>query len=365
MKAFKPSFRKKLGLQIFREYRKAQASLHQLNYLFWECTLRCNISCLHCGSDCRKDSLIKDMPADDFLSITSDLKNYYNPNKVMVVLTGGEPLMRKDLEYVGSVLYKQGYPWGFVTNGVLLTQKRLNDLMQAGLRSVTVSLDGFEDTHEWLRGKKGSFERAVEAIKMVVAAKDLVYDVATCVSSRNYHQISELKKFLIEMGVKKWRVFTIFPTGRAKNNPELDVSAEQLQGLMEFIKETRKENLIRVSYGCEGFLGNYESEVRDGYYFCRAGIQIASVLADGSVGACPNIHHSFIQGNIYQENFVDIWNNKYKAYRDRSWMKTGKCADCEMFSWCEGNSFHLREEGNPEALRCHYGMLQEASKKSG
>jgi len=360
LKNIKPSFRKKLGLRIFREYKKAQSSLHDLTYLFWECTLRCNISCLHCGSDCHKDSQVKDMPSKDFLAVTSELKNYYNPNKVMIVITGGEPLMRNDLEHVGNELYKQGYPWGFVTNGVLLTEKRFQELLKAGLRSITVSLDGFEDTHEWLRGKKGSFNRAVEAIKMIVNTKDLVYDVATCISKKNFHQLNDLKKFLVDLGVRKWRIFTIFPTGRAKNNPELDITNEQMRELMQFLKDTRNENHIKVSYGCEGFLGNFESEVRDGYYFCRAGINISSILADGSVAACPNIHHRFIQGNIYTENFIDIWNKKYQIYRDRKWMKRGKCKKCEMFRYCEGNSFHLREPENDQPLRCHYEMLSHA-----
>jgi len=362
LKNIEPSFRKKLGLKVFGQYKKAQISLHQLSYLFWECTLRCNISCLHCGSDCRQDSSIKDMPADDFLKITQNIKQHYNPNKVMVVLTGGEPLLRKDLEYVGSELYKLGYPWGFVTNGVLLTSKRFRSLMNSGLRSVTVSLDGFEDAHEWLRGKTGSFNRAVEAIKLIVSEPELVYDVATCISSKNYHQLNEFKEFLISLGVRKWRIFTIFPTGRAKTNPELDVSNEQMLGIMQFLKETRKEGRIRLSYGCEGFLGNFETEARDGYYFCRAGVNIASVLADGSIGACPNIHHTFVQGNIYKDDFIEVWNNKYQQYRNRKWMKTGKCCHCDMFKYCEGNSFHLREPDNENALRCHYQMMNDTEK---
>jgi len=355
----KPSLRKKAGLTVFRHYRKAQAELHELSYLFWECTLRCNISCLHCGSDCRKESSISDMPANDFLQVTKELTHYYNPNKVMVVLTGGEPLMRKDLEYVGQELKKQGYPWGFVTNGVALTSQRFRSLMNAGLRSVTVSLDGFEDTHEWLRGHKGGFNKAVEAIRLIVREPDLVYDVATCISRKNFHQLNDLKEFLIELGVKKWRIFTIFPTGRAKGNDELDVSPEQMLGLMNFLKETREEGRIRASYGCEGYLGNFETEVRDGYYFCRAGVMIASVLADGSISACPNIHRGFVQGNIYQDKFIDVWNNRFENFRNRDWAKTGKCMNCEAFRYCEGNSMHLREPGNENPLRCHYEMMKQ------
>jgi MoaA/NifB/PqqE/SkfB family radical SAM enzyme len=142
--AQKIGFKKKLALNVFNKYKKAQTQLHELTYFFWECTLRCNINCLHCGSDCHKQSGVKDMPAEDFLKVAKQVGQNYNPNKVMIVITGGEPLVRKDLEDVGYELYKMGFPWGFVTNGFALSEKRFHSLLKSGLRSVTVSLDGFQ-----------------------------------------------------------------------------------------------------------------------------------------------------------------------------------------------------------------------------
>ena len=355
--AQKIGFKKKLALNVFNKYKKAQTQLHELTYFFWECTLRCNINCLHCGSDCHKQSGVKDMPAEDFLKVAKQVGQNYNPNKVMIVITGGEPLVRKDLEEVGYELYKMGFPWGFVTNGFALSEKRFDSLLKSGLRSVTVSLDGFKENHDWLRGITGSYEKALNAIKMITKADELVYDVVTCVNQRNFSELEELKKMLISIGVKKWRIFTIFPIGRAKENAELTISDEQFKELMEFIKKTRKEGKINLSYGCEGYLGNYENEVRDGYYFCRAGINIASVLADGSIAACPNINHAYIQGNIYQDDFMDVWQNKYQQYRDRNWMKCNSCSDCEVFKYCQGNGMHLRNPETNDVLHCHYKKL--------
>jgi radical SAM enzyme (rSAM/lipoprotein system) len=346
-----------MSLNIFSKYKKAQAELHELSYLFWECTLRCNASCLHCGSDCHSDSSVKDMPFRDFLNVTESLKTHYNPNKTMIVLTGGEPLMRKDLEEFGKELHTQGYPWGMVTNGALLNKQRLTSLISSGLRSVTVSLDGFEESHNWLRGTKNSWEKAVNAIKLIVNENDLVYDVVTCVNQKNFSELSGIKDFLIELGVKKWRIFTIFPIGRAAENPFLDISNEQFLWLMDFLKNTRAEGKILASYGCEGFLGAYDNKVRDNFFFCRAGVNIASVLADGSISACPNINHNFIQGNIYTDNFLDVWNNRFEVMRNREWAKKGICSKCKEFKWCAGNGMHLHDPQIPEVLRCHYKML--------
>jgi MoaA/NifB/PqqE/SkfB family radical SAM enzyme len=137
---------------------------------------------------------VKDMPFQDFLKVTSRVKQVYDPHKVMIVITGGEPLMRKDLEECGLELYKQGYPWGFVTNGFALTEERFRRLMQSGLRSMTISLDGLEESHNWLRGNPQSYRRAVAAVKMVARKKDLVYDVVTCVNQRNINELPAIKK---------------------------------------------------------------------------------------------------------------------------------------------------------------------------
>ena len=360
MKKIQPSFKQKLALNIFSKYVKAQTELHELSYLFWECTLRCNINCLHCGSDCHRDNIIKDMPYHDFLKITEKVSERYDPNKTMIVLTGGEPLVRKDIEECGKELYKQGFPWGLVSNGYVFTKDRFQSLLDSGLRSATISLDGFTESHNWLRGRDDSWEKAVHAIQMLVKENDPVYDVVTCVNQKNFHELEPLKSFLINEGIKKWRIFTIFPIGRASQNPLLDLTNEQFKSLMDFIKKTREENKISASYGCEGFVGSYENKVRDGFYFCRAGVNIASVLADGSICACPNINHHYIQGNIYKDDFLEIWNNKFQIMRNRDWMKTGICEGCNEFRWCHGNGMHLHDPNKTDVLRCHYKMLEEA-----
>jgi len=364
MKDYRPGFQKRFALNIFSKYAETQSKLHDLSYFFWECTLRCNINCIHCGSDCQKDNTIKDMPYEDFLKVTASVAKHYNPNKIMIVITGGEPLMRKDLELCGKELYKQGFPWGFVTNGFALTKERMGNLLNSGLRSMTISLDGFEVTHNWMRGHQQSYNKAINAIKLAVEAGDeIVFDVVTCVNKRNFDELPDIKKYLLQLGVKKWRIFSIYPINHTKDNPKLNITDEQFCKMLDFIKNNRKEGVIDTSYGCEGFLGAYETEVRDGFFFCRAGINIASVLADGSICACPNIDRKhFTQGNIYKDDFISIWNNKFDKMRNRNWAKVGLCVDCKEFKWCKGNGIHLRDVENNDVLRCHYNAIKNGLK---
>jgi len=353
-------FRKRLALNLFRRYRKNETIIHNLNYIFWECTLRCNLDCLHCGSECKKDANVKDMPSADFLRALDEVSEIIEPNKTMIVLVGGEALVRDDIEDVGLKLYEKGFPWGVVTNGMLLNQKRLDSLLNAGLRSITVSLDGLKDSHNWLRRNERSFDNALNAVKLLSTVPDLTYDVVTCVNQRNFDELEQIKEMLIDAGLKKWRVFTIIPIGRAKEQEMLQLPPNQFKALFEFIKKTREEGRIKLNYGCEGFLGNYEREVRDYFFFCRAGINVSSVLCDGSIAACPDMRENFIQGNIYHDNFKDVWENRYQIYRNKDWAKTGICKDCEHWKHCEGNGMHLRHEKTGELLFCHLERLKQA-----
>ena len=359
------AFRKKLALELHSHFKRNTTKIHSLNYIFWESTLRCNLACRHCGSDCKKDAEAADMPVQDFIRAIDQITPAVDPNNTMIVFTGGEPLLRNDMEIAGKALYERGFPWGIVTNGLLLNKTRLDSLMDAGIRAITVSLDGLRSAHNWLRGNPKSFEKAFSAIKLLSQFPELKFDVVSCVHQVNFPELEQLRDLLISNGIKNWRIFTIFPTGRAAGDEKLQLTAADFKRLFDFIKETRTEGKIKLDYGCEGYLGNYEGQVRDQFFFCRAGINIASVLADGSISACPNLRENFIQGNIYKDNFAEVWANKYQAYRNRGWTRTGLCAECDSYKYCEGNGLHLRNEKTGELLFCHLNKIKEGESNSG
>lgn len=362
MKVEKLPLKKKIAWALFRKQRDNEMQLHELRQLFWECTLRCNLNCRHCGSDCTKNSRVNDMPASDFYRVLDEVKAMA-PNKLpMVILTGGEALMRRDLAEIGATCNSKGFAWGLVSNGMLLDKVRLEQLLDGGLGAITISLDGSEEAHTWLRMHPKSYSKAIEAISLLTQYPQLAFDVVTCANGHNIDELPTMKEMLISLGVKRWRLFTIFPVGRAANDPHLQLEAKKFKQLFDFIREERKDERIHISYGCEGYLGNYEYEVRDHFFFCRAGINVASVLVDGSISACPNLRENFVQGTIYKDNFADAWLKRYQKYRDRSWTQTGECAQCNDYNKCLGNGLHLRNEKTGELLFCHLKRLKEAEK---
>lgn len=342
----------------FRKFKEAETRLHELNYLFWECTTRCNLNCLHCGSDCLKDSSFKDMPLEDFLQALDTIES--PPENFTVVLTGGEPLLRKDIELCGREIRKRGMRWSMVSNGYLYDEHKHISLLNAGLGALTMSLDGLEVSHNWLRNNNKSFARVNNAIGLAASSSRLNFDIVTCVNRRNFHELPEIYNYLISKGVKAWRLFTIVPIGRAKSNQDLILSGCELKKLMDFIKDKRKNRSIDIKFSCEGYVGEYELKVRDSFFFCRAGINIGSILIDGSISACPNIDRSFSQGNIYSDNFYEIWQTKYLPFRDRTWTKKGKCAGCKDYRECQGNGFHNWHGEKHDVLVCHQESIKLA-----
>ncbi len=349
----KLDLRHRIALEVNHALQRDVRRNHPLEQLFWECTLRCNLACRHCGSDCKVEASHPDMPVGDFLRVLDNVNAHCEPHSVFVIVTGGEPLMRPDLEACGRAIHDKGFAWGMVTNGYALTEERLAGLVASGMGSATVSLDGLQENHDWMRGRAHSFERASAAIRMLAARGDVVFDVVTCVNRRNYAELPRIKEALIGWGVKGWRLFTVFPMGRAAGDPELQLDNAEFRGLMDFIKATRREGRIHASYGCEGFLGNYEGEVRDHFYSCEAGITAASILSDGSISACASIRADYHQGNIYRgDELMDVWERGFLPYRDREWMRSGECAGCRYFKFCQGGGMHLRDQDG-RLLFCH------------
>ncbi len=349
--------RKRLALALFAKEYARTVERHELRTLFWECTLRCNLRCRHCGSDCRAEALRADMPAEDFFRVLdTQITPHADPHRVLVVLSGGEVLLRPDLERIGLELYRREYPWGMVTNGLALDERRFEGLLRAGLHTITVSLDGFEEEHNYLRGHPRSFETALRAARLTAAEPSVLSDVVTCVTPRLLPRLGAFRDLLLDNGIRNWRLFTIFPAGRGALDPSLQLSDEEFTALMEFIAATRREGRIRASYGCEGFLGGDEAEVRDRFYQCRAGVTVASIRIDGAISGCTSIRSNFDQGNIYEDDFREVWEHRFEPFRNREWARQGICADCRWFDNCLGNGMHLHGD-HGELLLCHHRRL--------
>ena len=338
--------------------RTLETAGHPLRYLFLEITQRCNLRCRHCGSDCGRETRHAELSTDEWLAFLDELARRFDRRKVALVVTGGEPLCRPELDRILDRLRERGFVWGMVTNGWALSPRNVERLLRSNVASITVSLDGLRSSHDWLRGVDGSFERALAGIRLLAKAGLPFFDVVTCANPRNLDELPAVGELLRAAGVHDWRLFSIFPKGRARGDAALLLGPEGFRALLEFIRREREAHDaegFHVRFSCEAYLPpELDRQVRDEPYFCRAGINIASVLCDGAIGACPNITRSLVQGNIRTDDFHDVWEEKFGPYRNRTWMRTGPCETCGEWKRCLGNSLHLWDDDAQHTAWCSW-----------
>lgn len=335
-------------------HQAGQRRLHDLNYLFFELTQRCNLECRHCGSDCSSDSSLPDLTHEQVLGVLRGVREKHDPAGITVALTGGEPLLYPDFFGLGRAITELGYPWGMVTNGYAWSPEKVDEARRAGMRTITVSLDGPPAVHDWLRGRRGSYARAAEALRLLTAADWIQrLDVVTCVHRRNLGLLDETRAILADLGVRAWRLFTVSPIGRAADEPDLILDRDHFRSLMDWVEERRGTPGPAVTYSESGYLGSCDTTVRSQPFFCRAGVNVAGIMADGAILACPNIDRSFAQGNIATDDFCDVWETRYEPFRDRKWLRTGECVDCREWGVCQGNSFHLVDPATSHTRLCY------------
>ncbi|MBU1238587.1 radical SAM protein [Myxococcota bacterium] len=346
-------------------YQKLETDLHELRYFFWETTRLCNLNCIHCGSDCSKDHTVTGLGAEVVIDTFTKIAAAHDPAKIMVVMTGGEPLVRPDLFPILESIGQLGFKMGMVTNGYTLDATMANRLARVGITSIVVSLDGAKADHDWLRNREGSYERATSALRHLVAAGIPIVEAITCVTPRTAEHLEEIYEIVKGTGALYWRVFNIFPIGRAAHNEAVLLTPEQFVGVvksMELLRARGKKEGMEVNLSEEGFLGwDHESKTRTTPYFCRAGVNIAGLMADGTIAACPNLPAWMGQGNILTDDFNEVWKHRYQIFRDRAWMGKGKCQGCDQFSVCQGNSLHVWDPDKEGPVWCHYDILHPNS----
>ena len=347
-------------LEQVAEYRRELQSSPRLTWLFFEVTDRCSLRCAHCGSSCGPRG--QDLDPSLIEKVLEDVRGH--GLRPMVCLTGGEPLLYPHLYSAAETIRGLGFDWGMTTNGYGLTRETAQKLRECGMATVSVSIDGFERQHDALRGRKGAWRRAVDAVGSLQRA-GFAPQVTSVFHRGNIGAIEPFFRFLCGIGVTDWRAVNVEPIGRAAGRGDLLLKREELLRLLGFIREKRFDPScpMRVAYGCSHFLGpQWERTVRDHYFFCGAGLQIASVRCSGDICACLDIEDdpSLVQGNAKADRFTDVWFGRFEAFqRDRS-ADSAACGDCAYRHVCAGDSAHTWDFREKKPRLCAARLIENA-----
>lgn len=346
-------------LNQLARYRDSIINKPPLRTLFLELTLRCNENCIHCGSRCNEVKS-EELSLEEYRKILDDVKRDFDISKIMLNITGGEPLLRRDFFDIMAYANELGYKWGMTSNAILIDDEIAKKLHECGMKTISVSLDGLKDTHDRLRGRKGAFDDAVRGINALIDNGNFQHvQVTTVINHRNFCELEAMFEWLEGVDIDSWRVINIEPMGRAKEHPELVLTDDEYRKLFEFIKEKRCQG-YPVSYGCSHYLGmEYEREVRDWYFLCNAGFYTASIMANGDIGACLDIERrpELIQGNIKKDSLRDVWDNRFKMFRKNLSCLNSKCTECSEERFCHGGAYHSWDYDKNEPIICFKDIL--------
>lgn len=338
---------------------------HPLRYLFWEATLNCNFNCRHCGSHAsRQKHYSNELTTQEIKDVFKSIATKTNAKNIMIAVTGGEPLLRSDLFEVMSYAHSLGFYWGMVTNGFLVTPKIIEQMHQAGMSTIVISIDGIGKIHDEFRQTPGSYRKAINAVRLLTQSKYFSnVQITTTIHQKNIADLEKMYSEFLPLGIQSWRVMNVDPIGRALDNQKLLLKPKDLKKLLDFIKLKRLVSPIEVTYGCAGFLGSeYEDQVRSWIFYCSTGITTASILHEGDIFVCPNVPRlpKLIQGNIRKNDFYDIWQQKFKLFRESNRTSCSGCKKCSHWTECRGGSFHLWDFNKKQPKFCHLEYLKQA-----
>ena len=337
----------------FREQLKRSP---RLRWLFFEITSQCNLRCRHCGSSCTAQGQV--LTVEDVERTLRSVRG----EKPTVCLTGGEPLLHPLFFEIAECVRVEGFLWGMTTNATLIDKKAAERLKRAGLSTVSVSLDGTEQSHDLLRQQKGAWQRALCGIRHLQEA-GFAPQVTTVVHQNNIDDLDPLYALLCETGVTSWRIINVEPIGRACESSDLLLKPEQFRKMLAYIREKRFDRTcpMEVTFGCSHFLGVQEERmVRDHYFLCGAGILTASVRSNGDICACLDVENrpELVQGNIRTDDFMDVWLHRFEAFRSDRTQECERCAACPERVVCGGDSTHTWDYDRKEPRFCYRDYLQ-------
>lgn len=339
-------------------------------HVVWEITLACDLKCQHCGSRAgrrRPDELT----THECLDLVAQLARLGTRE---VTLIGGEAYLRRDWVEIVRAVRDHGMDCTMQTGGLHLTEERVREAAAAGLQGIGVSIDGLEETHDRLRGVRGSFAAALKALGHV-RDYGIVPSVNTQITAQVLPELRALFDLFVEAGAKNWQIQLTVAMGRAADNPELLLQPYQLLELMPLLAELFQEGVERgmlMQPGNNvGYFGPYEALWRGGgddavfWPGCNAGENTLGVEADGTIKGCPSLPTvGYAGGNVRDLTLADIWHNtpelNFNLTRrgEELW---GFCRGCYYADVCRGgctwlsHSLFGRPGNNPY---CHHRALE-------
>ena len=349
---------------------------HEPRLVAWEVTRRCNLSCIHCRASAECGPYPGELDTGKCLQVLDQIAHVGQP---IIILTGGEPLLREDIFELSRYGAKLGLRIVMATNGTLITPGAAERMKSSGIMRVSISLDGPDaKAHDAFRKVPGAFEAALAGIQILKQA-GMEFQINTTVTRMNIQSVEEMLQLAIELGAAAHHLFLLVPTGRAREMAEQEIDARGYEELLHWFYRQAKQVSIHLKATCAPhyyrILRQEAHQQGEKVNFEKYGLDAVSRGCLGGTGFCFISHEGIVQpcgylelncGNLNQSPFNVIWDESeiFNNLRDFAAYK-GKCGYCEYLKFCGGcraRAYEASGDYLAEEPLCLYQPAREATR---
>ncbi len=313
----------------------------------WEITRNCNLSCVHCRAAATRGPYTGELDTAAGKRLLDQIAETGQP---IVILTGGEPLLRQDIFEIARYGTDLGLRMVMAPNGTLVTPEAAGRMMASGIQRISISLDGAtRKSHDAFRGVDGAFDGAIRGIS---AARDagLAFQINTTITRANLDEIPRIQELAVEMGAVAHHIFLLVPTGRGKYILDQEIDAQQYEETLNWFYDQREKTPLQLKATCaphyyrilrqraraEGKRVTFETHGLDAVTRgCLGGTGFCFISHTGTVQPCGFL--DLACGDVTETPFPEIWHGSevFLALRQYDRLK-GKCGRCEYRKVCGG-----------------------------
>jgi AdoMet-dependent heme synthase len=318
-----------------------------LRLVAWETTRNCNLSCKHCRASAEHGTFSGELTTDKCLQLVDQIARTGNP---IVILTGGEPLLRDDIFEIAAYGTAQGLKMVMAPNGTLITETTARQMADAGIQRISISIDGATpEAHDDFRGVPGAYEGAISGAQLAREA-GVAFQINTTITNQNLHAIPEIMDLAERIGAVAHHIFLLVPTGRGKELAHQAISAADYESTLNWFYDRKKTTHLQLKATCAPqyyrILRQRAREENTPISFQTHGLDAVTRGCLGGTAFCFISHVGIVQpcgflelncGDITRDDFQHIWEQspQFLSLRDFNNLK-GKCGRCEFKRVCGG-----------------------------
>lgn len=318
-----------------------------LRLVAWETTRTCNLACIHCRAAALDKPYENELTTEESFRLLDNIATFASP---IIILTGGEPLLRPDIFEIAAYGNEKGFRMTMAVNGTLMSADTARKMKDSGIQRISISIDGATAaSHDAFRQVKGAFDGALGGVRYAREV-GLDFQINTTITQQNLEEIPAIQELVVSLGAVAHHIFLLVPMGRGRDLAEESISAKQYEKTLHWFYEQKDKVPLQLKATCaphyyrilrqrakaEGREVDFKTFGLDAVSRgCLGGVGFAFISHVGQVQPCGYLELDC--GNVREKPFREIWESSPIFQNLRNFEKyEGKCGQCKYVSVCGG-----------------------------